>query len=365
VARGRGILIGTLAALAAAAAVLTSSFLEVSDTVVEVAPAPAIREGQAHTEPAAPVATTPAPQAVPTPPEGSIPLRVEPQFRPFTILVQTLQDDGNDLAAQAAGQNLLEYIIGELRAEPGVTVIGPRASVDTANPGADYVLTAVARGGGSIQPPGGAGEAARDVRQWSVMLRLSGHFGGRRVVQPILVNGFVSEADCRAFNPDASAVTCDAAEPARAALRTMRKLMFQPDPVLEDRLRRNFLDVSLPVSERQQALKDLAFWSLRRGQGLDADLVREVLELIRASRDDSSALALLQVIDGMTGPEAVGPLVEATSQHRSLPLRMEATTQLAKYHFRDATARAALEWLALNDPYPRLRGVAQAAVDRP
>jgi hypothetical protein len=112
-------------------------------------------------------------------------------------------------------------------------------------------------------------------------------------------------------------------------------------------------------------LQDLAFWNLRRGAGLDEELVRAVLDLTRTLQDDSSVLALFRAIDGMTGPEAVGPLVDATNQQRNLELRMEATTQLAKHHYRNPAARAALQWLAINDPYARLRGVAQAAVDRP
>lgn len=366
VARGRLVLIGTLAAVAAAAAVLTTSVLKDPDAVVVVStPAPAIREDGPPVPRTAPVATAPAPEAARAPPEPQLPPAAAAELRPFTILVQTLQDNTSDVAAQAAAHDLYEFIVRELRAQPGVTVIGPQASIDMTHPGADYVLTAVARGGGSSQPPQGASESLRNSPQWSVMLRLSGHFGGRRLVQPILINGFLSEADCRAANASASAATCDPAGPAREGLRVMRTLMFQPDPALESSLRQKFLDESRPMSERQKALQDLAFWRLRVGQGLDADLVRVVLDLVRASRDDSSALALLRVIDGMAGPEAVGPLVDATSQQRNLELRMEATTQLAKYHFRDPTARAALEWLAINDPYPRLRGVAQAAVERP
>jgi hypothetical protein len=280
-----------------------------------------------------------------------------PVVRSLTLVVQPLQYESEDAAVQATVRRFYDALVQELRTLPAITVIGPRLA-DASDAGADFVLAG----------------AARDhaAGQWQAMLRLRvpaadyrdpqpppDARGRRGVVQPIRVEGFLSEADCRR-HVEAHEAACSPDTVVQSSLAHMRMVMFPADAALQGGLRDLLLDTSRPDAERTEALELLALLAGRRGQALDTDVVHAALALLGSARDDATRLHYWRNLRGVAGPEVVGALVDATSQQRSSELRLEAASQLAARFSADATARAALQWLAENDPDARVREAAQA-----
>lgn len=378
----RLMLAGTLVAAVAAAALLVTALRGEPDAapvlatslpvVPEAAPAAAIPAA------ADPVPADPVPAAVEAPRASrpSSPPYTMPVVRSLTLVVHPLQYESEDTAVQAAVQRFYDALVQELRALPAVTVVGPRPA-DESDAGADFVLAGAARDHASSRPAELAGELADAAGQWRAMLRLriqaadyrgpqpppGSAQGSRGFVQPIRIEGFVSEAACRQHTATNNAV-CDPGMVVRSSLAVMRMAMFPADAALQGELRDLLLDTSRPEAERGEAMALLALLAGRRGQGLDADVVHAALALVGAARDDATRLDYWRKLRGLTGPEVVGALVDATSQQRSSDLRLEAASQLAARFADDATASAALQWLAQNDPDARVRQAAQA-VRRP
>lgn len=299
-------------------------------------------------------------------------------MRSLTLVVQPLQYESEDAAVQAAVQRFYDALVQELRGLPAVTVIGPRLA-DASDASADFVLTGAARDHAAARPSELAGRSTDAAGQWQAMLRLRISAGDPRVpqslpadraqgskgiVQPIRVEGYLSEADCMSHVGAHEAAKCDAANAVRSTLALMRTVMFPADAALQGELRDLLLDTSRPDAERSEALELLAVLAGRRGRALDADAMHAALALVGSARDDATRLDYWRKLRGVVGPEAVGALVDATAQQRSSDLRLEAATQLVSQFPADATARAALQWLAENDPDVRVREAARA-VRRP
>jgi hypothetical protein len=298
-----------------------------------------------------------------------------PVVRSLTLVVQPLQYESEDAAVQVAVQRFYDALVQELRALPGITVIGPRVA-DASDADADFVLTGAARDHASTRPSELPGKSTDAAGQWQAMLRLriqSADYRGPQpppdlqgrggFVQPIRVEGYLSEADCRR-HVDAPGAACSPDTVVQTSLVVMRRAMFPADAALQGGLRDLLLDTSRPDAERGEALELLALLAGRRGQALDTDVVHAALALLGSARDDATRLDYWRKLRGLAGPEVVGALVDATSQQRSSDLRLEAASQLAARFSTDASARAALQWLAENDPDARVREAAQA-VRRP
>jgi hypothetical protein len=354
--RKRYVAVGVLVVAAAAAAMLglrqEDPPAQAAQLAAEVATSPPMAETIVP-------AGSPVNEAVMVPVEArrvsAEPAQTAP--RQFTLLVEPLEYETEDVAVRAAAEEFHTALLDGLREIPGLLMVGPDSLVDHLSRQTDFRITAVAR----------AAKANQRGVQWEVMLRMHVLQGESRRVQPFLVGGMLAGTDC---SPPAAngAGGCGGSAMAPAITNLLRGMMLPADPSLEGKLAAQVQDSALPPAERLRALEVLNCQRIavggtcpRRGQ-LGADVVRVALGIISSPGEASTRAAFVRALRGQPHADLVQPLVEIAHRAPEDLLRLEAVTSLAEDFSADVAAHSALELVAREDASELVRKVAARVV---
>jgi hypothetical protein len=350
--RARFAVIGVLAVMAAAAAVLGLRREDPPAQAVEVAtavaPSPVLGDTVVPASLIAEEVVTVATES------GRVSAQpVQPGPRALTLLVQPLDYETEDGPVRDAAEHFYSAVVGGLREIPGLQIIGPDPAIDPASRQTDFRISAAAR----------TAKANQQGVQWEVRLRMHVLQGDARRVQPILVGGMVAGEACPAEAP----AGCGAAAMAPAILDLLRRMIVPADPSLEGRLAAQVQDAALPPVERVRALEILNCQRIAAGatcprrDQLGADVVQAALGVVSGPGDPSTRAAFVRALRGQQHPELIQPLIEIAHREPVEPLRLEAVTSLAEDFSGDVAARSALELVARDDASPLVRKVAARA----
>jgi hypothetical protein len=358
----RVVLIGSLVALAAAAAWLEL----VQPHAEQVLAASAVAVPGPPRAPASVVVAPAAAESVvtktkPVEPKKAQPLGESPRF---TVRVLPLQDGTQDEFSRQAVQTFYAALLDGLRAVPGLTLLQSSAAPEEIAPG-EYVLTV--KSDGPLQ------------NRWSVRMVLkasmpvTGDAPGQRATVPHLFQyaSVVSPA-CTGSLVDHPVSGCsDPRGGAAGQIDLMRQVAFPPDPVLRRAQQARLLDRTLDPAERWQALQALrvsravvvpgatAPRLTQQPQALDAQTLRGALDLLRSTGDPLMRKQIWSTLRGVRQAELIQPLIDASRLEASDPVRMEAVGTLAADYADDVTARTALAVIAQNDSRELVRMIAQ------
>ena len=347
----RVILIGTLLAVAAAAAMLGPRFAQSpTPPVVAATPVPA-----AAPEPAPIVAAAPSVAAVPESKPASekvAPKEAVAAIKSFTVSVLPLQNDSPEVAVRAAVDTFHRALLDGLRATPGLVLTTPDSLESADSAPADYRLTL--KGTGSTQ-----------ANTFTISLRA---MRTGRYVQPYQLSGFIAK-DCSGA-PDCG----DASSMADCQLNLLRETMFPESPARSQAMRTQLLDPLLSARQRLDALLSL---ETLRGDGVptplarskeglsalrDPEVVRGALQLAAAATDDFVRAQVWKKMRGVGSAELIQPLITAARTDSSSNVRAEAVMTLATDFASDPRVRAALEAITHQESRPVVRVLAQSGL---
>jgi hypothetical protein len=280
---------------------------------------------------------------------------VQPAPRPFTVLVQPLEYGTEDGAVRNAAEDFHTALLDGLRAIPGLQMVGPDPGIDPASRQTDFRISAVAQ----------TAKANQQGVQWEVMLRLHVLQEDSRRIQPFRVGGMLKGEECRAGD---SAGGCGGAALAPAITDLLRGMMLPASPSIEGKFVAQVQDPALSPAERIRALEVLNCHRIvagstcpRRGQ-LGADVIGAALAMISGPGDAAVRGGFVQALRGQSHSDLVQPLIEIAHRETEDSLRLEAVTSLVEDFNTDAAARSALELVARDDASPLVRKVAARAV---
>jgi len=164
--------------------------------------------------------------------------------------------------------------------------------------------------------------------------------------------------------PPARDIACpDAPQAAAEMVSRLRKQVFPPDTSVTQPLQARFEDSSLAPEERFSVLVELFKQQAKTGgRSLvsDASVVRAVIELSRLS-DAAHRAQLWRAMRGVGDAQLVEPML-ASLQQDPEDVRIAALETLAADFSGDQRAWSALETVALSDPRPLVRAVAQRGI---
>lgn len=355
----RWVYVGVALALGAAAAMLTIRWWNsparamVANAVAEVVPPPARPVDDVSPEPAAePASAETANASGPT----------SPKAKPFTVQVMPLQSDVADPARKAAIESVYDLLVSGLWSVPNATILVTPAIGDVTPATPDYRLALTGTAGSTIEPDGYV------VELKSTWFRAGGREGGS------MYFGTSADASPGCTTPPSTDVLAnlpactDPAGVAAGLLSTLRKRVFPPDPLLQRRLEERLADSKLESADRLRALVDLG--SLGKSSGLvaardfapglrDPGVVRAAIQLASSAPDPEIRAQVWNTLRGSTDSQLVSPLAMALRSDLDDDTRVQALATLAEGFAADASARAALEVAAAEDPKPMVRALAK------
>lgn len=333
--RGRFVLIGTIAAAAAAA---TLAMYVANPSAPSVAAAVSVTA-----EPQERPATAPdtvnsssgrlAASAVDEPrQETSAPVPLE--HMTISVRALPLQNDATDAADKATVDSFHAAMLDQLREVPNLSLIVADQIGADPEERTNYEITIT--GNRSIQD--------NKVRV-RIQARRSGPGG---FVQPISVE---LNLDCAGV-PDCPAVRTIAT----AVVRSLRATMFPPDPSL---LQAQLQDPTQDAELRLKALKDLRSPRPGASEALrDPATVRGVIDLATVATIAAHRAEIWRAMRGVGSPNLVEPLIHSSHVDAASAVRLEAVTTLAADFGGDPRVHAAFEVIARQDPVPLLRALA-------
>lgn len=354
--RKRFLLIGALAALSAAAAML-----EVVPRVVAVAAAPE------------PLDERPSPSVSAS--EGVAPAEVAAAMAmagQFTVHLRSLRYDFPDAAAQRKVQEYHALLAEGLRAIPGLQLLDDEAAARSGLP-ASYRITISSPDATTAQQAASQGywaavyavEALQSARQATgdsseaVYVHPEGYTRGG-------VNGPESFAGKSILVPNSGecgrAILCTPRDIAEWQIKDLRMQVFPIDGSIQQELEAIFLDPSLTVPEHLQALNDLQAVTKKAGTPMGEAVMREALLRADRSRDADERSLYWAFLVGQKHPDMVQPLVDRAMRDAEGAIRLDAVQQLADSFPEYPAARAALQLVARNDRSQLNRKVAERAL---
>lgn len=361
----RLILIGTLAAVAAAAALLHAELRNSRATpaiVAVVAPpaesVPAIAAAGPTMEPAAPKITPAAPK------KKAEPLPESPRF---TVLVLPLQDRTADEPSRLAVKAFYAALLDGLHAVSGLRLVETEEVRNETVP-PEYELTVT--GDGPV------------LGRWNVRMLVKaslpvtgGAQGQRATVPHAFQYSSVAAPSCMGSLVDRPVTGCsDPKGGAASQLDLMREVVFPPDPVLRQGLKVRLQDRTLDPAQRWKALESLRISRAvvvggpsaprltQEPQRFDTETLRGALDLVATAGDPQLRKQIWTALRGVRQPELIRPLIDASRLEASDTARLEAVATLAADYADDANARATLEFISRNDSREIVRMIAQRSL---
>jgi hypothetical protein len=351
--RNRFLLIGALAALSAAAAMI-----EVVPRVVAESRSP--QSGDAGADFVAPTG-----EASPVAAGSSV---TTPAGR-FTVHLRSLRYESPDAAALRKVQEYHAVLAEGLRAVPGLQLLDDEA-VAWAGVPASYRIT--------IESPDAAtAERALANDVWSATFRAevlrpaseagSASYGTGYVSAEGLTRGGVGGPESFAGKsivvPHSGQcgllILCTPRSIAEWQIKDLRMQVFPLDGSIQQELEARFLDPSLPVGEHFQALNDLQAVTRRGGSSMSDAVVREALvRMDRTPRKEDRDL-YLAFLGGQRHPVLIQPLIDMALRDPEHRARRAAVEHLAADFRGDTAVRAALESVSRNDRNGLNRKVAE------
>lgn len=351
--RNRFLLIGALAALSAAAAMI-----EVVPRVVAQSRAPeSAGRMEAAPEPVdagnATARTTPAATAA-----GR-----------YTVHLRSLQYDSPDAFAVRKVQEYHTLLAEGLRAVPGLQLLDDEAVARAGVP-ASYRITIAGPDAAAIQ------RALAD-NHWTATYRVevlkaagdeaSGSSGAVYVAAAGFTRGGMVGPEPFAAKtilvPHSGQcgflILCTPQGIVEWQIKDLRMQVFPLDGSIQQELEAHFLDPSLPPGEHFQALNDLQAVTKRAGTAMSEAVVREALSRIASTSNPDDRDLYWAFIAGQRHPGIIPLLVEAAHEESDEASRRAAVVQMATDFRDDPAVRAALESVARNDPKQLNRKVAE------
>lgn len=370
-ASSRLILIGTLAAVAAAAAMLAVRLTGPRQPVGVTMSAPAtIRTaamestGLEHPTETRPIDRTGG--------SGDIAARPAESVKPFTVLAR-LRLAADDPALRRVLQVHYAQLLDQLRAVPGLQLLESEQSGNDADAQADYLITLTGGDGGTpgassafgatpIAAQAGAGTSASAApRAFLVTLKVESLQRDARTGRTGMT-GFYSYSGYPDPKCDGAADSCPTAAASGTIVELLRATVFPVDPSLQPELQARLLDPGLNDAARLNALSGVVqLIRAKRGTGWNADLVRGAMDLAVTARDPVMRAQVWRTLRSIDYPGLVQPLFDMIRQESDVSSRLEAVATLAEYG-RDPAGSAALESIASSDSRQLVREVARRAL---
>ncbi len=411
--RSRVVLVGTVLAVAAAAALLVWQMSDVQGPRVEsaanavapgpaaVAQDPAVQSESAVKEPAA-SAASPEP----------VPANVA---RQFSVLVLPLRQETQNLAGRAPVQALYAAMLEELRKVPGLTLRVPGESASAAGGRADYVLTIaslatnVTQSGGVVMRsldgntrctenggpeifcgtnPLGVTQRPRGIRMdmdydsegrisvfngasldspdgvvWVEMKVESPQLAASQYTWPVGVEGPADQLGCSGSSGPRTPECMTPAQLAARQVRSLRLQVFPPDAAYQQQVLAQLGSSQDPTAG---LLLSELLQGLARGGGsrLDNATIQALARYLRgqpASTRASAWMALRQV----SHPALIAPLVEALRHDTDRGVRLTALESLEVNYSTDPAVRSAFESIDRGDPDSVVRAKVRRALFGP
>lgn len=355
-ARSRFILIGTLAAVAAAAAMLLLSLRDRPVTAYVPAPA-AVEETTA-------AATTEVlvEEVVPVEAVDPVPAPAATTTEGYSVLILPLEARTEDPAIIAAVRQFQQKSVEALRTLSGVTVMESPGGKEP-----NYALLFAAldpmpsdrTGMGRYQVTTYVPRSSRTKEQLAAYTPELLRSQGMRVDA---FPGFVP-----AFSYNSIVLTAEAcqgnfcpAEAVRGAINSLRMNAFRHDMAMQREVVARLLDPGLDPALRQGAISDLnAMISTGRAPKLDADLVRGLLNLHAGTADAQQRARLWTSLAGWKDPGLIAPMAELARTEGDEQVRASLVTRLAGNFGSDPAARKALQEISSSDASKLVRQVAR------
>lgn len=354
--RNRFLLIGALAALSAAAAMI-----EVVPRVVAESRAPQRDDAGAH--PAGATAEG-NPAAVASPvamPAGS-----------FTVHLRSLKYESPDPAALRKVQEYHTVLAEGLRAVPGLQLLDDEAIARAGAP-ARYRITIDG-------PDAAAAQRALANDAWAATFRAE-------VLKPASADGSASSGTAYVSaegytrggvgGPEPFAgksivvphsgqcgplILCTPGSIAAWQVKDLRMQVFPLDGSIQQELEARFLDPSLPVGEHFQALNELQAVTKRAGSSMSDAVVREALARMDRTPQKEDRDLYLAFLGGQGHPGLIPPLIDMALRDPDDGARLAAVEHLSAGFTDDNAVRAALESVSRNDRKELNRKVAERAL---
>lgn len=351
----RLVLLGTILAVAAAAAMLAARLLPMpapqGAVIVPQSAAGPAQVAVVAKPPPAPAAVTTAPSL---PDAQALANAVVPTVRSFRVRVMPLQNEATNPAARFAIASYYNALLQGLSAVPGLTLVDPDAGATTTEHAADFRLTITGAGplpGGKYSTELQAAIYGPEGRYWA---RVTSALTGE--IAPACA-GAVTACD------DPSSV-------AAMQVKLLRHAVFPASPSLRQDLEAQLLDTARTPVQRVNALASLATLqdpgaagNPRIGPDLkalrDPAIVRAAIDVAAAATDPSLRAAVWHTMSGVRSPELVQPLIDSLQVDPARQVRVEVASTLAAGFSADPRVRAALEAAAVQDSSPLVRALAQ------
>src|SRR6185369_7351924 len=357
----------TLAAVAAAAALLSTVLLKSEKAPEAIAAATAVSPAEPVTEARGDTAI--APTVSPAITSAGPGKKTQPPLESprFTVLVLPLQDRTTDEASRLATRAFYSALLDGLRAVPGLTLLQVGSVGNDIAP-TEYQLTVSADG-----PVHG---------RWSARMLLKGSMSvtvdaqEQRATDPQAFQySSVAAPACTGSLVDRPVTDCsDPKSGAAGQVDLMRLAAFPPDPSARRALQARLLDRTLSPDVRFKALADLQFARaavvrgpqfttlVERRPDLDKVTLHGVVDLLATTSNPDIRAQISRLLRGTPRPELVQPLIDSYQLDTNDSSRLEVATTLAADYAQDPKGREALESMVRNDPRELTRMVAKRAL---
>lgn len=344
--RGPLIIVSSLLAFAAAAGMLASHLSRPPAQLSAVLPAVAETVAVVPVEPlpvvdadAAAMPVSPAP-VVAQVEAAAVVEPMQPVDSSFRVLLQPLQIQASDPAAESRVREYYSALLEGLRTVPGLVLV-PEATGDATATPADFRIT-VSGGDGRNN------EFLTGVAMWQVTVRTEVWRG----------NAYRQEGSAMGSGGSLGGGSGAAAAAARA-VATLTGL-FPSSPAIEELRARHRAELQTRSSSVAQNVSMPA----QQGAGarMDAQVVSMILERIAITPAPGSRAALWLSLRGQKHPDLMPQLLKALREETAAAVRKEIITQLALDFAEDPAVRVALAPVAASEPQPLPRYVAMRAL---
>lgn len=363
-ASSRGVLIGTILVVAAAAAMLSMRLMDGQPDAPAAESAAAAVTGEPGDSSVALEASRPAADE---PVAGEDHAAIDAPVAAITVQVLPLRNEVKHPAGRKAVSSTYAAFIERLRGVPGVTVVVADSGA-TASPAPNYRISMTGEEGiwGPDSDHKFGGRFQTDILMPNGAARIQSYGSYSVQVAPGCVT------DPQAHGLETGRLVCSDAEGTAANLvGNLRKSEFPPDPALRRELKSRLLDRSLDVLQRQQALNDLvrfgggyggykAFIEYNKNLA-DPALIRGAVDLATTSSDPKVRAGVWTVLRGSGNTGLISPLLAALGRDADGDVRLHAVVMLAGEFAGDARVQAALAVASRQDTRPLVRAVAHRA----
>lgn len=347
--RNRLVLIGSLAAVAAAAATAGfhqwSSSSSIRTEVAQVAaPAALPVDGTPASDPAD--ATAAPTKLIESPSE-------EADTPRFKVRVLPVSNQGSSAGNRAAIDAVHAAVVRELRSVPGLRLIEATPAAGTAGNPADFEVRVQ---GGESREPGKFGISIMASRMGKDG-KTSGLVGSVTDGSPACPGGPSMGRPGRPYCQDPNSLAVENVD-------QMRKVLFPADPTLQNQLFSALADPDRDPAERLNSLSDIAKRMVRPGEVdflKDPAVIRAAIDLGTSQAAAAQRAMVWRILRRTHHPDLVRPLIAVVENDAEDEVREDAVVTLAGF-LDDARARAAIQSAAETNGRPLVRALAQRAL---